>query len=248
MKWDEFCSERQRRGKPFVVAHRGVMQSAPENTLRGFELALEQGAFALETDLHFTKDDQIVLHHDATLDRMTNGTGYVRDYTLAELKELQIICPKTGQLSDVTIPTLTELIELTDANVPFVLELKDPLFQDRLYARRLIDLLSQWGVLEMCAIVSFQLAHVETVEKLCPPIPTGLITLKKVFPKRNTKLLGPAWPLLYANPFYVSWAHRWNSVVCPLDPTSEKRMDYYQWLGVDAVLADNPAAAIAAMD
>ncbi|MEZ4662591.1 MAG: glycerophosphodiester phosphodiesterase family protein [Caldilineaceae bacterium] len=67
MKWQEFRAARQAQGKPFVVAHRGVSALAPENTLRAFALALAQGAFALETDLRFTKDDQIVLFHDDTL-------------------------------------------------------------------------------------------------------------------------------------------------------------------------------------
>ena len=66
INWENFREERQRRGKPFVIAHRGVRAQIAENTLRGFQLALAQGAFVLETDLHFTRDDQIVLHHDPT--------------------------------------------------------------------------------------------------------------------------------------------------------------------------------------
>ena len=252
MKWQEFRVARQARGKPFVVAHRGVMRQAPENTLRSFRLALEQGAFALETDLHFTKDDQIVLFHDDTLERMTNGVGYIRDYALAELQQMQTILPENGQpgapqFGDDRIPTLLELIEATNAQTPLLLELKDPLFQDRQYARRLIDLLSSCNMLERCAIVSFQHNHITTIEALCPDIATGNITLTNAFPERGVELLGPAWPLLYANPLYVAWAHRWGSIVCPLDTTPEKRMGYYLKLGVDAVLADDPAAAIAAM-
>ncbi|MEZ4662592.1 MAG: hypothetical protein R2911_34000 [Caldilineaceae bacterium] len=142
---------------------------------------------------------------------------------------------------------MLELIEATHAQTPLLLELKDPLFQDRQYARRLIDLLMACNMLERCAIVSFQHSHIATVEALCPAIPTGNITLTNALPQRGVELLGPAWPLLYANPLYVAWAHRWDSIVCPLDTTPEKRMSYYLKLGVDAVLADDPAAAIAAM-
>lgn len=247
MKWQEFRAARQERGKPFVVAHRGVMALAPENTLRSFGLALDQGAFALETDLHFTRDDQLVLLHDDTLERTTNGFGHVRDYTLAELQQLRTLLPESGRPGSDRIPTLLELIEATNAQTPLLLELKDPLFQDRQYARRLIDLLTACNMLESCAIVSFQHKHIITIEALCPAIPTGNITLTNAFPQRNVELLGPVWPLLYANPLYVAWAHRWGSIVCPLDTTPEKRMGYYLKLGVDAVLADNTAAAIAAM-
>ncbi len=246
--WQNFGEERQRHGKPFVVAHRGVRALIPENTLRGFRLALDQGASVLETDLHFTKDDQIVLHHDPTVDRMTDGTGYVRDYTLAELQQLRTINPQSDQPGDDTIPTLAELIEFTNAQKILLLELKDPLFQDRVYARKLIDILSSFDMLESCAIVSFQQAHVRTIEALAPTIPTGNITMTNPLPQRNANLLGPAWPLLYANPLYVKWAHRWKSIVCPLDPTPEKRIGYYLWLDVDALLTDDPAATIAAME
>ena len=248
MKWQEFRRARETRGKPFVVAHRGVMAQAPENTLRSFQVALAQGAFALETDLRFTRDDQIVLFHDDTLQRMTNGRGYVRDYALAELQQLRTLLPQNNQPGDDRIPTLLELIEATNAQTPLLLELKDPLFQDRQYARRLIDLLAACNMLERCAIVSFQHSHIATVEALCPAIPTGNITLTNAFPQRNIELLGPGWPLLYANPLYVAWAHRWGSIVCPLDTTPERRMRYYLRLGVDAVLADDSAAAIAAIE
>lgn len=260
MQWSEFRSERRKRGKPFVVAHRGAPLVAPENTLRAFQLALEQGAFALETDLRFSADDQIVLHHDATLERTTNGSGYVRDHTLHELKQLRTRPPavagtgstdSTGStkadFSNEPIPTLEELIELTGGETPLLLELKDPLFRDRQYARRLIDLLERQKMTERTAIISFEPSHVATLAALCPTIPTGFITLTNPWPRSGTELLGPVWPLLFLNPGYVRLAHRRNGVVCPLDTTPERRMKYYLWLQVDAVLADDPAAALAAM-
>ena len=235
--------------------------------MRAFQLALAQGAFALETDLHFTADDQIVLHHDATLDRTTDGSGYVRDHTLRDLKQLRTRRPPlelsrqnrsrvekshendepVDEFSNDTIPTLIELIQLTHGETPLLLELKDPLFRDRQYARRLIDTLDRLGMTERTAIISFEPAHVATIAALCPTIPTGFITLSNPWPQPGVELLGPAWPLLLLNPFYVQWAHRNNSVVCPLDTASERRMKYYLWLGVDAVLSDDPAAALAAM-
>ena len=179
---------------------------------------------------------------------MTGGEGYVRDYTLDELQKLRTIDPQTGQPCDDRIPTLVELIEATDAQTPLLLELKDPLFQDRVYARKLIDTLSDSGMLQSCALVSFQQAHVNTTEELCPAIPTGNITMTQFFPQRNIELLGPVWPILYANPLYVKLAHSWGSIVCPLDTAPEKRIGYYLWLDVDALLTDDPAATIRAIE
>ena len=71
-----------------VYAHRGASHYAPENTLPAFALAARQGADGIELDVHLTKDDQLVVIHDETVDRTTNGTGWVKDYTLQELKTL----------------------------------------------------------------------------------------------------------------------------------------------------------------
>lgn len=71
-----------------LFGHRGASMHAPENTLEAFELALRQGANVLELDVHMTRDGEVVVMHDPTLDRTTNGTGPVRDMTYAELSDL----------------------------------------------------------------------------------------------------------------------------------------------------------------
>lgn len=244
--WEEFRRKRHLRSKPLVVAHRGVPVVLPENTLASFALALEQGADVLETDLRFTQDGEIVLFHDATLERTTEGAGPLRDHTLAHIRRLRTWSPQR-RLSDERPPTLIELLELTQARTPLLLELKDPLFADSEYAQRLVAVLAAYGMTDRCAIVSFKPELVSAVKRLCPQIPTGHITLDNAFPIPGTELLGPFWPLLIANPLYVASAHRMGAIVAPLDTTPHQRMGYYRMLGVDAVLADDPARAIAAM-
>ena len=72
----------------FVAAHRGWSEKYPENTILAFEKALELGVDQIELDIRITKDDQLVVIHDATVDRTTNGTGAVNSFTLAELQQL----------------------------------------------------------------------------------------------------------------------------------------------------------------
>jgi glycerophosphoryl diester phosphodiesterase len=247
MNWSEFRQQRHTRRRPLVVAHRGVPGAEPENTLPSFALALQQGADVLETDLRFTRDGEIVLFHDATLGRMTDGEGVVSEHTLAELKRLRTRAP-AGRLVDVRIPTLAELIETTRAQVPLLLELKDPRFANRSYAGQLVRLLEHHNMVERSAIVSFHPEYVAGVETVCPAIPTGNITLWNPLPTGKAELLGPVWPLLYLNPLYVAWAHRLGKIVAPLDPTPEPRIGYYLRLRVDALLADNPARVLAAMN
>ena len=76
----------------YVAAHRGASASHPENTMEAFRAAIEMGVDQIETDVRITADGELVLIHDATVDRTTNGTGKVAQMTLAELKALDAGC------------------------------------------------------------------------------------------------------------------------------------------------------------
>ncbi|HIT91051.1 MAG TPA: glycerophosphodiester phosphodiesterase [Candidatus Merdenecus merdavium] len=94
-----------------VFAHRGASGYAPENTLEAFSLAMEQGAEGIELDVQLTKDGEVVVIHDETIDRTSNGKGAVRDYTLKELKALSFH-NHMDEYQGVKIPTLREVLEL----------------------------------------------------------------------------------------------------------------------------------------
>lgn len=74
-----------------IFAHRGASGYAPENTMDAFKLAVKQGAEGIELDVQLSKDGIPVVIHDETIDRVTNGHGYVKDYTLEELKNFTIM-------------------------------------------------------------------------------------------------------------------------------------------------------------
>jgi len=104
---------------PIVIGHRGASGELPENTLEAFERALSQGALMLETDAHLSRDGQVVLSHDPRVDRTTEGSGAIEDFTLAELQRLDAghrfspdrgaSFPHRGQ--GIRIPTLREVFE-----------------------------------------------------------------------------------------------------------------------------------------
>lgn len=93
-----------------IIAHRGYRAVAPENTLPAFEAALAYNPDMLEMDLHRTKDGHLVVIHDETVDRTTNGTGLVKDLTLAEIKALDAGQYKAPKMPGVTIPTFAEFL------------------------------------------------------------------------------------------------------------------------------------------
>ncbi len=94
-----------------VWAHRGASGYKPENTLEAFELAIKQGADGIELDVHTSADGELIVMHDETVDRVTDGTGLIKDMTLAQLKELKVSTPAepTGIYR---VPTLAEVLDL----------------------------------------------------------------------------------------------------------------------------------------
>jgi glycerophosphoryl diester phosphodiesterase len=120
-------------GRRSVVAHRGNRAHAPENTLEAFAQAVALGVDALEFDLHVTADGVPVVHHDATLERTTAGSGPLAARTLAELQALDAGARWTGDAGrsypyrerGIRVPTLAELLE-TFPDVPLLIEIKTP--------------------------------------------------------------------------------------------------------------------------
>src|SRR5271163_371095 len=111
--------------KPWVIAHRGASGYAPENTLAAFERAVELGAGFIETDIHLTRDARFVAIHDDTVERTTNGSGAVHDFTLAELRALDAGRWFDRDFAEQTIPTLEEVLSFgRKHDVVFYLEIK----------------------------------------------------------------------------------------------------------------------------
>ncbi len=116
---------RYEKGIHVVSGHRGTTEfGLPENSIAAMEKVLEHTPAFFEIDPRLTKDSVVILMHDATLDRTTNGTGNVSDYTWAELQELQLK-DKDGNLTEHRIPTLAETIEWARGKTVLNLDRKD---------------------------------------------------------------------------------------------------------------------------
>ena len=234
------------KARPYIMAHRGNSTECPENTLAAFRRALADGADILETDLHLTADGEFVCIHDATVDRTTSGSGPVADLTLAQLKRLSASYGRAGFEVE-RVPTLHEVAALLPEGVALALELKIDRFLDLDVCRRLIAELDDCGIRGQAVVLSFSLSRLKAIEAAAPDIPTGLITLTNPTPAPPVALLGPLWPLLLLNPFYVRQAHRQGKVVCPLDVQSERRAWLYRRLGCDALMSNDPGAVARAL-
>lgn len=162
--------------QPIIVAHRGMSALAPENTMPAFELAVEKGAEVIELDILESKDGELVLIHDYTVDRTTNGKGRVSELTLEQLKSLT--ANKTNnpdwqkeydKYPDAKIPTLEEVLAFAKGkNVVLALEMKGFGHEDKV-----IDLVEKYHMESDVYVTSFSQDVLQRVELENPEIGRG---------------------------------------------------------------------------
>jgi glycerophosphoryl diester phosphodiesterase len=154
-----------------TIAHRGASGHAPENTRAAFDLAIEMGADAIETDVRMTYDGKLVLFHDGMVDRISDGSGPVDDYTLEELLRLDLGSRFAPRFAGERVVTPVEMIEEYVARIPVVFEIKDP----RVTAP-LIGLIKDAGVLDRVQVTSFFWYPLLEARELARDVALGYLT------------------------------------------------------------------------
>ncbi|MCV7283086.1 glycerophosphodiester phosphodiesterase [Mycolicibacterium flavescens] len=177
-------------GHPFVVAHRGASADRPEHTRAAYELALREGADAVECDVRLTRDGHLVCVHDRRVDRTSDGSGIVSDMTLAELRELDFggWHPSRNDAAtqgDTSLLTLDELVSLVldwHRPVKLFIETKHPVRYGALVESKVLALLHRYGIaapasadLSRAVVMSFSAAAVWRIRRAAPMLPTVLL-------------------------------------------------------------------------
>ncbi|MGL5380288.1 glycerophosphodiester phosphodiesterase family protein [Clostridium sp.] len=158
----------------FIIGHRGIPSLAPENTMSGYKKAFELGADVLETDIYLTKDNQIVIMHDGTIDRTTTGTGNVEDYTMAELKEFYANDQFPEAYPDERIPSLEEMLdEFKAKDVDIFVEVKS--YKPEIISV-LVDLLKEKDMVDQVSIITFSDAQAKLMREAMPEISVGYLS------------------------------------------------------------------------
>lgn len=151
-----------------TIGHRGAKGQVTENTLASFEKAIAQGADAIELDVHVCATGELVVFHDFTVDRLTNGTGEVAKLTLAELKALDLS-------GGYTIPTLDEVMEAFGKQCLWNIEMKG-----RHTAQPVSDLIEHYITngynYDRFIVSSFQYEELKAISRINPRIPLGILT------------------------------------------------------------------------
>jgi glycerophosphoryl diester phosphodiesterase len=235
---------------PYYFAHRGASTHAPENTLASFQLAYEQGARLIEFDVKLTSDKQVVVIHDQTVDRTTNGKGKVDQLTLSKLKKLDAGSWFDEKFCEERIPALEEVFESLGSKLFMNVELTN-------YASPfdgLVDKVSmsvnKHGLENRVIFSSFFPTNLIRASQLLPDVPRGQLS----FPGR-TGWWQRAWGRLIdvqaEHPYTsdvtcdsVANAHKRGRLVHAWtvnDPTDMQRLCN---LGVDGFFTDNPLLAL----
>ena len=241
----------QQLPRPTIFAHRGAKNHAPENTLAAFRLAITQGAPAIELDAKLTADGEIVVFHDRTLERTTDGTGRLQDKTLAALKELDAGSHFSPAFRGEPIPTLAEVFEAVGHQVFINIELTNyASLKDQLpdkVAKLVVDLNMQ----ERIMFSSFNRFALQRARELLPKVPCGLLALPGWLGAPARSWLGRRWveyqalhpALVDAKPGLIDKAHKRGHRVHVYTVNQRTDMLRLFQYGVDGIFTDDPPLA-----
>lgn len=220
-----------------IFAHRGLQQVAPENSIPAITKAKECGLKGVEIDIQTTSDEVPIIHHDSTVDRMTNGTGSISSMTLDQIKSFNIDAGKNiGSYDNLKIPTLDEALKtIKDQKLYVMLHIYDA------DVSTVIDLVRKYRLENKLIISSFDIETLNsvraiskeiTVSYIVPSIPSGINTVLSI----GNCLMACVWGNFTADD--VNLAHANGLAVVTDTLTSVNRYYEIKAMNVDMILSD----------
>ncbi|NWF55438.1 MAG: glycerophosphodiester phosphodiesterase [Syntrophaceae bacterium] len=230
-----------------VVAHRGFSGAAPENTLAAFRKAIAIGSDMIELDIHFSKDRKIVVIHDETLERTTDGTGKVVEHTLRDLKKLDAGSRFAADFAGERIPTLEEVLDLAQGRVLVNIEIKNPThgqYSISDLADRALEAVKRARLLERVVFSSFNPAALEWIQQKEPQAKVAFLYHREwnslyELPK------GKDWPVLNLRNAYltrekIAKIRKEGIIVNVYTVNTEEELEQFVRWGVDGIITNYP--------
>ena len=226
-----------------IIAHRGYSAKYPENTLIAFEEAAKLDVWGVEFDVHLTKDNQLVVIHDESIQRTSNGKGFVKDLTLAELREFDYGSWFAPEFAGQQIPTLAEVLAIfKDTNYQINIEIKSDIFEyagiEALIAEEIVKL----GLEDRIIISSFNHESIARFQQIMPNVKTALLFASLVTNLEDyVKLFGSDAihiPYYYGKRSIVQQAIKNGLTVRVYTVNGSGVAQQMRELGVDAVFSD----------
>ncbi|EFV75100.1 hypothetical protein HMPREF1013_04533 [Bacillus sp. 2_A_57_CT2] len=231
------------------IAHRGATGYAPENTVAGFDLAVDMKADYIEIDVQRSKDGELVVIHDTSVDRTTDGTGKVGDLTFDYLRSLDAGSWKGEQFAGEPIPTFEEILDRYHGKVGILIELKAP----ELYPgieEQVADKIKERNLdkpqNEKIIIQSFNFESMKTMDQLLPNVPIGVLTSNRADTTAEALQEFSAYADWF-NPSYgivtkelVNQVHSLGMQIGSWTVRSQDAADFLFEMDVDAIITDYP--------
>ena len=237
------------RDAPLVIAHRGASLLAPENTMAAFNLAVEVGAHAIELDAKLSRDGEVVIMHDSTLDRTTDGTGTVRSHTVMELWSLDAGSHFGNSFTGELIPILADVFNRLAGKLLFNVEITNYATPFDRLPEKVISLIVHRGIENDVLISSFNPVALIMSKRIAPEIPIGLLV------RGSTRLLinrmmrswimydcyHPAWDRVSQD--VIGQERRMGKRIHVWTLNSPEAMINLVKAGVNGVITDDPVLA-----
>ena len=234
-----------------LFAHRGVSTHFPENTRAAFLAASKLPITGVEFDVHLTIDGELVVIHDETIDRTSNGTGYVKDYTLHQLRAFEYGSWFSEVFAGETILTLGEVLDLFKGTQHVMnIELKTDVFLYEGIELRVIKEIAAHHMTERVVISSFNHESIQKVSKLAPYIETAALFDHIKIDLGNALNPSKAFHVSLADAFSESarMALEEGRVVRVYTVNEVDYIKPLQQLGVHAIFTDDPEKMLVVLD
>lgn len=235
--------------KTKVFAHRGYSAVAPENSMLAFLWAIRVGADGIELDVQLTKDGEVVVIHDETVDRTTNGTGWVKDFTLSEITQLDNGSWFSTEYKDQRVPTLRQVLELVQGSkLELNIELKNSVVDYPDLEQKVIALVEEYDMEEQVIFSTFHLESVHRLHRLRPGYHiAALYNIHVDTPWKYAELLGingihPHYSLVTDD--LVKESSQRGITVRPYTVDDPIEMERLFRAGVDAIITNVPPKCI----
>ena len=226
------------------VAHRGASGNYPENTLMAFQKALEIGVDEIELDLYMTKDNHLIVMHDSTVDRTTDGTGAISDLTLGEIKTLDAGGVFDEQFRGERVPTWEEALELVQGKVRLNVHLKEGGEPDGHYERKVAKALGDFHMVED-SILTCSDASVAIFAEIDPQIECRIFRANRTpeeYIRKSVEMglrtMQPGRDITTRE--FVEKAHAVGRIVHVFYADTPEDMRAYIEIGVDGILTNYP--------
>lgn len=237
--------------RPIILAHRGDLTHAPENTLPSFSQAIQKGADGVELDAKLTADGHVIVFHDATVDRTTNGKGKVASFTFDEIRKLDAGSWFDTKFANTKVPLLEEVFETVGKDKLINIELTNYSTRKDGLTQKVCELIKKHNNQAQIIFSSFFASNLNIAKEILPTIPRGLLAMPKILGlwARSFGFMFGEYQALHPHisdvtKEQVNRVHRLNRRVHVWTANTPAELNQLKEFGVDGLFTDDPAEAV----